>query len=149
MNGHIFTIIMSSVFWRCWLGDSKGIRPVKSTVLPQQCSWLNITAWWQRAVPSKEHRSRVLSYCWLGNRKGMWLVKLFCNSSWKFTFGDQPNGVFMFVFKKAYNFAQNGKFSAHTHSVYQPIFQSYSSLGLSPKVNSWDLLWQYFYWLYC
>jgi len=37
----------------CWLGDRKGIRPVK--VLPQQCSWLTITAWWQQADFSQEH----------------------------------------------------------------------------------------------
>jgi len=35
--------------------------------------------WWQHAVPSQEHcHPSVLWCCWLGDRKGIWIVKISC-----------------------------------------------------------------------
>jgi len=39
-----------TVLWCCSLCNRKDIQPVK--VLPQQCSWLTMIAWWQHAVMS-------------------------------------------------------------------------------------------------
>jgi len=45
-------------------------------VLPQWCSWITMTAWWQHGVPSEEHRyPSVFWRCRFGDRKGIWLVK--------------------------------------------------------------------------